>query len=354
MFSLILCIGKWKDKSIGTDMIRLDTNFCCVSQASLARMSRAEGGRLLSAVPPASPTSEIRGIPVINRSRTRLVSTSSSLTSRKSSRRSVAPWSGIVCFVVLAVVCLTLLTWKVKSRMPVALFESAVLSMTQPVQRAVTWTTQGVKGIWGSYISLVHVQQENARLREEIRWLRQENHRYLETYLQYQRLQRLLNLREQVPHDVVVSEVVGRNSNNWTEIIYINKGTRDRIVKGLPVVTHEGLVGQVIHAAPGLSQVMLLTDFRSGVDALVQRTRISGIVSGRGRNVAELRFLPVGADLQPGDRLISSGMGGVFPKGLIIGEVNEVHANGRQSHHVEIQPGVDFSHLEEVMVLVRP
>ena len=80
------------------------------------------------------------------------------------------------------------------------------------------------------------------------------------------------------------------------------------------MVTYEGLVGQVIHAAPALSQVMLLTDFRSGVDALVQRTRASGVVTGRGRDLAALKFLPVGADIQPGDRLISSGMGGVFPR----------------------------------------
>ena len=85
------------------------------------------------------------------------------------------------------------------------------------------------------------------------------------------------------------------------------------MAKGFPVVTYEGLVGQVIHAAPALSQVMLLTDFRSGVDALVQRTRASGVVTGRGRDLAALKFLPVGR-IQPGDRLISSGMGGVFPR----------------------------------------
>jgi rod shape-determining protein MreC len=200
----------------------------------------------------------------------------------------------------------------------------------------------------------VNAQRDNQRLREELKWLRQENHRHLEASLQYQRLQRLLNFRDQTPLDVVAAEVIGRNSNSWTEIIYINRGTRDRVAKGLPVVTHDGLVGQVVHAAPTLSQVMLLTDFRSGVDALVQRTRASGVVAGRGRNVAELRFLPVGMDLQLGDRLISSGMGGVFPKGLIIGEVKDIHRNGRQTQQVEIQPSVDFSHLEEVLVLVKP
>jgi rod shape-determining protein MreC len=266
----------------------------------------------------------------------------------------VAPWTGIACFVLLAVVSLTLLTWKVKNRVPVAVFESVVLSITRPLQQTTTWTTRRLRGLWDDYVYLVNVQQENHRLREEIKWLRQENHRYLEAYLQYQRLQRLLNFREQTPLDVVAAEVVGRNANSWTEIIYISRGTRDKVVTGLPVVTHEGLVGQVIHAAPTLSQVMLLTDFRSGVDALVQRTRASGIVSGRGRSTAELKFLPVGADLQSGDRLISSGMGGVFPKGLIIGEVKDIHRNGGPTQRVEIQPSVDFSHLEEVLVLVKP
>jgi rod shape-determining protein MreC len=291
---------------------------------------------------------------VNNRSRARIELTSPWPTPRKPSRRSTAPWSGIVCFALLAVVSLTLLTWKVKNRLPVALFENTVLSITRPLQQAATWTTRSVRDVWGNYVSLVNVQRDNQRLREEIKWLRQENHRYLEAYLQYQRLQRLLNVREQTPLDVVAAEVVGRNSNSWTEIIYINRGTRNKVAKGFPVVTHDGLVGQVIHAAPALSQVMLLTDFRSGVDALVQRTRASGVVAGRGRDLAELKFLPVGADLQPGDRLISSGMGGVFPKGLIIGAVKDVQRNGRQSRQVEIQPSVDFSHLEEVLVLVKP
>jgi rod shape-determining protein MreC len=252
------------------------------------------------------------------------------------------------------VVSLTLLTWKVKNRVPTTVFESVVLSITQPFQQATTWITRHLRGLWENYVYLVNLQQENQRLREEREWLRHENHRYLEAYLQYQRLQRLLNFREQTPFDVVAAEVVGRNANSWTEIIFINRGTRDKVVKGLPVVTHEGLVGQVIHAAPTLSQVMLLTDFRSGVDALVQRTRASGVVTGRGRNIAELKFLPVGADLQPGDRLISSGMGGVFPKGLIIGEVKDIHRNSRPIQQVEIQPSVDFSHLEEVLVLIKP
>ena len=289
-----------------------------------------------------------------SRSRARIEPTSPLLTSRKPSRRSVAPWAGIACFVLLAVVSLTLLTWKVKNRAPVVVFESAVLSIARPFQQVTTWTTRYFQDWWNDYVFLVNTQRENQRLREEIKWLRQENHRYLEVYLQYQRLQRLLNFRAQTPLDAVAAEVVGRNANNWTEIIYINKGTHDRVVKGLPVVTHDGLVGQVIQAAPGLSQVMLLTDFRSGVDALVQRTRAGGVVAGRGRNLAELKFLPVGADLQRGDRLISSGMGGVFPKGLIIGEVKDIHQNGGPIQHVEIIPSVDFSHLEEVLVLVKP
>jgi rod shape-determining protein MreC len=291
---------------------------------------------------------------VNDRSRARIEPTSSLLTPRKPSRRSIAPWSGLACFVLLAVVSLTLLTWKVKNRLPVAIFEDAVLSISRPLQQAATWTTKRLGGVWDNYIYLVNAQRDNQRLREELKWLRQENHRHLEASLQYQRLQRLLNFRDQTPLDVVAAEVIGRNSNSWTEIIYINRGTRDRVAKGLPVVTHDGLVGQVVHAAPTLSQVMLLTDFRSGVDALVQRTRASGVVAGRGRNVAELRFLPVGMDLQLGDRLISSGMGGVFPKGLIIGEVKDIHRNGRQTQQVEIQPSVDFSHLEEVLVLVKP
>ena len=288
-----------------------------------------------------------------NRSRARIEPSSPRVTPRNPSQHSTLPWVSIACLILLAVLSLTLLTWKVKGRAPVAAFESVVLSISKPLQQVTTWTTRQFRGLWDNYIYLVHLQQENQRLREELRWIQQENHRYIEAYLQYQRLQRLLSFREQTPLDAVTAEVVGRNANNWTEIIYINRGTRDKVAKGMPVVTHEGLVGQVIHAAPTLSQVMLLTDFRSGVDALVQRTRASGIVAGRGRSTAELKFLPVGTDLQPGDRVLSSGMGGVFPKGLIIGEVKDVYQNGQPTQHVEIQPSVEFSHLEEVLVLLK-
>jgi rod shape-determining protein MreC len=290
---------------------------------------------------------------VNNRSRARIEPSSPRVAPRHPSQHSTLPWVSIACLILLAVLSLTLLTWKVKGRAPVAAFESVVLSISKPFQQVTTWTTRQFRGLWDNYIYLVHLQQENQRLREELRWIQQENHRYIEAYLQYQRLQRLLSFREQTPLDAVTAEVVGRNANNWTEIIYINRGTRDKVAKGMPVVTHEGLVGQVIHAAPTLSQVMLLTDFRSGVDALVQRTRASGIVAGRGRSTAELKFLPVGTDLQPGDRVLSSGMGGVFPKGLIIGEVKDVYQNGQPTQHVEIQPSVEFSHLEEVLVLLK-
>lgn len=258
-----------------------------------------------------------------------------------------------MCFIILVVVSLTLLTWKVKGRMPVAVLESAVLSAMMPLQHAISWTTRQITGVWDGYIALFHVRRENVRLQEEVKWLREENNRFLETYLQHQRLQRLLNFKEQAPPKMLTAGVVGRDSNNWTEIIYINKGMRDGIAKGLAVATHEGLVGQVIHAAPVLSKVMLITDYRSGVDALVQRTRTSGVVSGRGRNRAELKFLPVGADVQPGDRLISSGMGGVFPKGLLIGEVKGIHLNGSQFQEVSVRPSIDFSRLEEVLVLMQ-
>jgi rod shape-determining protein MreC len=291
---------------------------------------------------------------VNHRSRARITPTSTPLTPLRASRRSVASWTGIACFVLLAVVSLTLLTWKVKNRVPVVLFENVLLSMTGPFQQVATWTTRSLRGVWDDYVYLVNVRRDNTRLREEVKWLQQENHRYLEAYLQYQRLQRLLNFREQMPMDVIAAAVVGRTSNSWTEIIYINRGTRDKVAQGFPVVTYDGLVGQVIHAAPTLSQVMLLTDFRSGVDVIVQRTRASGVVAGRGHSTAELKFLPVGADLQEGDRLISSGMGGVFPKGLIIGDVKDIHRNGRQTPQVVIHPSVEFSHLEEVLVLIKP
>jgi rod shape-determining protein MreC len=232
--------------------------------------------------------------------------------------------------------------------------ESTVISFLLSLQSIATKPFHEIRDLWESYIYLVHVQAENTRLRAEISRLREERNRLQESYLQSQRLQKLLEFRKPEIWQAIPAEIVGLDASNWTEIVYINQGAEQGIQKGMVVVTHNGVVGQIVQTTPAFAKVMLITDARSSVDALVQRTRARGVVVGRGRNAAEMRYIPLGVDIQEGDRIVSSGMGGIFPKGLEIGVVEKVEKQAvTLFQSVSVLPHVDFSRLEEVLVLTK-
>ena len=178
-------------------------------------------------------------------------------------------------------------------------------------------------------------------------------HQYQEAYVQQQRLRELLGFRALAFPQAVVAEVVGIDPSPWSEVVTINKGSRDSLRKDIAVATHQGLVGRTIEMAPHYATVLLLTDRRSAVDALIQRTRARGIVVGKTRRLCELRYVDLHADIQVGDTVVASGLGEVYPKGLLIGTVAAVHQKPQGLfHEVEVQPAVDLAQLEEVLVLV--
>jgi rod shape-determining protein MreC len=136
-------------------------------------------------------------------------------------------------------------------------------------------------------------------------------------------------------------------------VVTINKGSRDSLREDIAVVTHRGLVGRTIEMALHYATVLLVTDRRSAVDALLQRTRTRGIVVGKARRLCELRYVDLHADVRVGDTVVASGLEEVYPKGLLIDTVAAVHQKLQGLfHEVEIQPAVDLAQLEEVLVLV--
>jgi len=154
---------------------------------------------------------------------------------------------------------------------------------------------------------------------------------------------------------MIPAEVIASSPSAWFRTIVINKGHRDGLNKGMPVVTWEGVVGRVMRTSPGSSIILLIVDRNSSVDVLVQRTRARGIVEGDGASRCQLRYVPRTDDIQAGDRIITSGLGGIFPKGLSLGEAVMVEQKDYGLFHVvEVRPSADFSRLEEVMVILHP
>ncbi len=261
-------------------------------------------------------------------------------------------WKFIALFLALLLCALVLTTLQTRLASRASFFETLVLSIIMPFQEAINGVVQSVDDIWNSYLNLVQVRKENLKLQQQLDELQGELHRYREAYLKQQRLRDLLEFRSLVFQHTLLAEVVGVDPSQWAEAITINKGKRHQIHKDAVVVTHQGLAGRTIEISPRYATVLLLTDRRSAVDALVQRTRARGIVVGKSRRLCEMRYVDFHADIQIGDTIISSGLGEVYPKGLLIGTVISVRRKPHELfQEVEIKPAVDLTKLEEVLIL---
>ncbi len=258
----------------------------------------------------------------------------------------------LTLFFALALVALVLLVTKTRIASQVDVFKSLVLSSVMPLHTALTNGIQPLHDLWTSYIHLTHVQQDNQQLRQQLHILQGQLHHYRESYLQQQRLRHLLDFRSLAYQTGQPVEVVSIDPSQWSQAITVNKGTEDGLQKKGAIITHHGLVGHILEIAPRYATVLLLTDRRSAVDALVQRTRARGVIVGKSEEQLELRYVDIHDDIRVGDQIISSGLGTMYPKGLLIGTVTDVRSpNYGLFHEVDVQPVVDVPKLEEVLAL---
>ena len=208
--------------------------------------------------------------------------------------------------------------------------------------------------LWGVFRGR-HLVAENRKLKEETQLLLEQISRLREYEHGNRELRKLLGFREQgdIGKVSIGAEVIGRNPVNWYRTIVIDRGERDGIKRGMVVVSGEGLVGRVKEVGPAISQVMLILDERSSVSAIIQRTREHGIVQGRLTDILRMKYLSGKTEVIRGDIVRSSGLGGVYPKGVLIGTVANVErADYGLTMSAEVLPAVDFSRLENVLVIL--
>lgn len=238
--------------------------------------------------------------------------------------------------------------------------ESAVVSVTRqvllfaasPLVRVTSGALHGVQTVWRDYADLRGLRQENLRLQGEAAVLKRRIQQLEDQALETQRLQRLLGLRENWPAEYLSARVVGKDATNWFKSILLDRGSLDGVRRNMPAVTADGLVGRVVDVTATASRVQLLTDPVSSVGGLVQRTRVTGIVSGNLGAVARVRYLPLLADVVAGDEVVTSGMGGVFPKGIPVGRITAVERrSGALFAEALLIPAAELGRLEEVMLL---
>lgn len=259
----------------------------------------------------------------------------------------------ILIFVVVSVVCIIFFAAKGRFNLPVS--NQVVLTVITPFQRAAAWANSNIQHVADEIHDVFNVHEQNKMLRAEVEKLRVQNVRANEYVEENIRLRGLLAYKNKaVQFDLVPARVIGRDVATWTSMIVIDRGENDGIKKEMAVVTDKGLVGSVVETAAFSSKVELITDARVAVGALVQRSRLAGIVEGTLKDPAHPRMLnvPRNADITQGDTVITSGFGGIYPKGIIIGHVSEVkNDEGGLLKYGVIEPSVDFQKIEDVAVI---
>ena len=228
------------------------------------------------------------------------------------------------------------------------------LEVIGPFQTVISNVSNYVSGFWGKYIGLINVRQENEQLRQELLKYKAANIEYREAVATNVRLQKLLELKESLPPPTMTAEIIGKDPSLWFRTLTINRGSSDGVQKGMPVVTVEGVVGQVLTSSPNYSKVLLATDPNSAIDIITQKTRVQGIVKGLGREAFALHYVLKSAVVENGDYVLTSGLGGVFPKGLMVGTVSDIKKSRRgMFQDIEIEPAVDFSQLEYLIIIMK-
>jgi rod shape-determining protein MreC len=250
-------------------------------------------------------------------------------------------------------VSLLLITVSIRYSKENLFFESVIVRIFSPAQNLLTQARISISDLLDRYFFLTEVSQENDRLLKEVDQLTRRNNDLLEAIKQQGGIKKLQKANKKGEVKSLTAMVIGRGSTQWSKMVFIDKGTDDGIRGNVAVVTDMGIVGHVIHSTATTSKVLLITDSRSAVDSLFQNTRVPGVTTGTGGDLCEIKFVPIDAELEVGDRVISSGLGGVFPKGWMIGTVvRTVKMNQKLFQDVVVAPSVDFSRLENVLVLL--
>lgn len=252
----------------------------------------------------------------------------------------------------LLVVSLLLFSLSVRSparRDPLA---SVVLEIFSPLQGALTWLQDGVGDVWNGYVDLVSVRRENELLRARVASLESDLVRYAEVEHSNERLRELLSFRSEIEGRVLGAHIIARDPLPWFRTFTVDLGEKDGIRTGMAVLAPRGVVGRISEVSRSAARVLLLTDNNSGIDAIVQRSRARGIVQGTQDQGCRMNYLGRDVDVVPGDRVVTSGLDGIFPKGVVIGEIADVSLEHRGLLRSGVViPSVDLDALEEVLIV---
>lgn len=248
-----------------------------------------------------------------------------------------------------------LISTQVKTQPGVTLLRATVFGLFAEVQRATGAVVGGVRGAWDGYVALHGVQQDNVGLRTRVRDLEVALQRERALAGESRQLRQLLDLRDRTAVPTRAAEIVGSSPTADFRTLTINLGTSDGIAADMAVVAPAGAVGRIVTPARHASNVQLLVDRNAAVAVMVERSRVQGIAMGSGESLLRLEYVPGSADLVDGDTVVTSGIDGIYPPGFVVGRIEGIERLGGTFKTIRVRPGVDFSALEQVLVVMaRP
>jgi rod shape-determining protein MreC len=262
-------------------------------------------------------------------------------------------YRSITVAIALLIISLSILSYSAVRLTETGLLRKMVLEIAAPLEDAINRSLKGLHDTWNRYLFLVGKEDESRRLRRENAVLNDLLNSYREGYLEGMRLRKLLDIKDGLQHRAVAARVIDNDRASLFKTILINKGTTDGLRVGLPALSDQGVVGRVIEISWHAARVLLLIDENSNIDAQIQRSRAQGILQGAGSTGCNLKYISRVENVQTGDVVLTSGLAGVFPKGLLLGSVTGISgAEGGLFQKIDVASAVDFGKLEEVLVLI--
>ena len=236
---------------------------------------------------------------------------------------------------------------------PTRLIRIWAVGTVTPLEKALVWAQTSTSNAWHNYFYLRGVRAENRDLKQQIARMSLERVRMSQDADQARRLQALLAFKEQFISETMAAQVIGSSGSELSRSVYIDKGESNGIKPDMAVITADGIVGKVLRVYGSSSLVLLINDQTSGVGALLDKTRLQGILRGTPSGEVVIEKVMSDETVPPGELVLTSGGDGIFPKGLLVGKVTKVSLGSDLFLNIRVRPAADLSRLEEVLVVTK-
>ena len=257
-------------------------------------------------------------------------------------------------FMTVTIAHLILISAQVTSKRGIPLLEELIFGGMAEVQRVATGGIGEVRGVWQNYVNLRQIGQENDALKQRVSQLEVALQRERALAGQTRVLQELLDLKKETALATTPATVIASGASPDFRTMTLDKGSSQGLAADMAVIAPAGIVGRVILPTPRAAKVQLIIDRNAAAAGLVERTRAQGVVVGTGSDRMRFEYVPGTADLKTGDRVVTSGIDGIYPKGFVIGQIESIERSAGEFSNVLIRPAVNLSALEAVLVVTTP